>query len=77
MAKVKVYSTNMCPWCRKAKEYLDGKKVEYEEVDVSADHDAAKEMIQKSGQRGVPVLDIDGQVIIGFDQQAIDKALNI
>ena len=77
MAKVKVYSTNRCPWCVKAKEYLKQNKIEFDDIDVSMDPAAAQEMIRKSGQRGVPVLDIDGTIIIGFDQNAIAGALGI
>lgn len=73
---IKVYSTPMCPWCVKAKEYLKKKNAAFEEVDVSKDARAAQEMIEKSGQRGVPVLDINGKMIVGFDQAAIDQALN-
>lgn len=72
---VTVYSTKTCPWCVRAKEYLKSKNVKYKEVDVGADKKAAEEMIEKSGQMGVPVLDIGGTIIVGFDRQAIDKAL--
>ena len=74
---VKVYSTPTCPWCVRAKEFLKEHKIEYEDIDVSKNHDAAHEMIEKSGQSGVPVIDIDGKIIIGFDKEAIVKALNI
>lgn len=72
---VKVYSTPTCPWCTVAKNYLASKNVPYVDYDVSRDRNAAMEMIQKSGQRGVPVIDIDGNIIIGFDQQAIDRLI--
>lgn len=72
---VKVYSTTSCPWCTVAKNYLKSKNVQFEEVDVNRSRSAAMEMISKSGQRGVPVLDINGNIIIGFDQMAIDNAL--
>lgn len=75
MANIKIYSTPTCPWCKKAKAYLTEKGVEFESVDVSSDEKAQKEMIDKSGQMGVPVLDIDGKIVIGFDVEAIDKAL--
>jgi len=77
MAKVTVYSTQSCPWCKKAKDFLKANNVDFEEVDVSMDANRAEEMIKKSGQRGVPVLDIDGKVIVGFDQDAIKAALSI
>lgn len=74
---VKVYSTPTCPWCTRVKEYLSSKNVDFVDYDVSSDRDKAMEMINKSGQRGVPVLDIEGNIIIGFDQQNIDKLLNL
>ncbi len=77
MKKVKVYSTTTCPWCMRAKEYLKKNNVEFEDINVSMDSEAAQEMIKKSGQRGVPVLDIDGTIIIGFDQNAISGALGL
>jgi len=75
MAKIKVYSTPTCPYCVMAKNFLKQKKVEFEDVDVSKDRNAAMEMIDKSGQMGVPVLDIGGKVIIGFNTPEIEAAL--
>jgi len=74
---VKVYSTPTCPWCTVAKRYLESKNVRFDDIDVSRNREAALEMIQKSGQRGVPVIDINGNIIVGFDQAAIDRFLNI
>jgi glutaredoxin-like YruB-family protein len=74
--KIKVYSTPTCPWCTVAKKYLTSKNVPFEDVDVSQDSEAAMEMIQKSGQRGVPVIDINGSIIVGFDQTAIDSLIS-
>lgn len=76
-AKVKVYSTPTCPYCHAAKEYLKENGVAYKDIDVSKDQDAAQEMIEKSGQMGVPVLDINGTIIVGFDKAAIKKALKL
>lgn len=73
---VKVYSTPSCPWCTVAKRYLKSKNVPFEDIDVSRDRVAAMEMVRKSGQRGVPVLDIHGNIIIGFDQAAIDRLIS-
>ena len=73
---VKVYSTNTCPWCDKAKSYLKSKGIEFEELNVKEDMVAREEMIKKSKQMGVPVLDVNGTIIIGFDKPAIDTALN-
>ena len=74
---IKVYSTNSCPWCVKAKNYLKSVNIEFEEFNVQEDMIARDEMISKSKQMGVPVLDINGTVIVGFDKNAIDKALNL
>ena len=73
--KVKVYSTKTCPWCHKTKDFLKEKNVKFEDIDVGADQKAANEMVEKSGQMGVPVVDIDGKIIVGFDKEAIEKAL--
>ena len=75
MAKVIVYSTQTCPYCILLKNWLDEKKVEYEYNDVGVDQEKAKEMTDKTGQMGVPVIDIDGVVIIGFDQAKIEATL--
>lgn len=75
--KVTVYSTPACPWCHKAKEFLRQHRIKYSEINVADDQQAAREMIEKSGQMGVPVIDVDGQIIIGFDKPALEKALGI
>lgn len=75
--QVKVYSTPTCPYCIKTKQFLKDSNIEFENIDVSTDQAKAQEMIQKSGQMGVPVIDIDGQIITGFDKDAIVKALNL
>ncbi|MBW2970559.1 glutathione S-transferase N-terminal domain-containing protein, partial [Candidatus Woesearchaeota archaeon] len=64
-----------CPWCVRAKQYLKEKNVKFEDKNVATDHDARHEMVEKSGQLGVPVLVINGNVIVGFNQTAIEKAL--
>ena len=74
---IKVYSTPSCPWCTVAKNYLTSKHIQFEEVDVSRNREAAMEMVQKSGQRGVPVIDINGSIIVGFDQATIDTLIKI
>jgi glutaredoxin-like YruB-family protein len=76
MKNITIYSTPTCPYCILVKNYLDQKGIEYDYIDVSEDQEKAQEMIKKSGQEGVPVVDIDGEIIIGFDKVAIDKALN-
>jgi len=72
---VKVYTTPTCPWCIKVKEYLKSKNVQYKEVNVAVDREEAMAMVQKTKQRGVPVTEIDGEFIIGFDQNALDYHL--
>jgi glutaredoxin 3 len=71
-----VYSTPTCPYCTMIKGYLESKGVKYQEYDVSVDKQRAREMIGKSGQMGVPVTDINGRIIVGFDRVAIDEALS-
>lgn len=73
---VKVYSTPTCPWCTVAKKYLTSKNVRFEDVDVSKNSEAAYEMVRKSGQRSVPVIDINGSIIVGFDQATIDRLIS-
>lgn len=77
MSKVKVYTTKTCPYCYMLKDYLKAHKVDFEDVDVSSDYEAAMEMVRLSGQRGVPVADINGNVVVGFDQARINRLLGI
>ena len=72
-----VYSTEACPWCRVAKDFLKENNIEFESKDVAEDEAAKNELLEKSGRLGVPVLDIDGTIIVGFNQEAIEKALNL
>lgn len=74
---VKIYTTPTCPWCKKTKEFLKENSIDFDDIDVSKDKDAQKEMIDKSGQMGVPVLDIDGTIIVGYDLEKIKKKLDI
>jgi len=74
---VKVYSTSSCPYCHMAKRFLDENKIAYTDVDVGRDRAAAAEMVRLSGQMGVPVTDIDGTIIVGFDREKIKAALGI
>lgn len=78
MAKsVKIYSTPTCPWCMRAKQFLKDNNFAYQDLDVSTNQSAAEEMIKKSGQMGVPVLDIEGEIILGFDKEKIKTALGL
>lgn len=74
---VKVYSTPTCPYCHLAKQFLKENNIEFEDLDVSANQRAAQEMIDKSHQMGVPVLDINGEVVVGFDKNRIKSLLNL
>ncbi|MBP7133619.1 glutaredoxin family protein [Patescibacteria group bacterium] len=70
-----VYSTPTCPYCKLVKEYLHEKNYEYTDVDVSANHDAATKMVKISGQMGVPVIEVDGKVIVGWNKSALEEIL--
>lgn len=75
MSQVNIYTTPTCGWCKLAKAYFQEKKVKYQEYDVTQNNEAAHEMIHKSGQRGVPVIIIDDEVIVGFDKTGIEMTL--
>lgn len=73
MTHVTVYSTQNCPYCRMAKAFLEKYGVSFEAIDVGADADAARKMVEMSGQRGVPVIVVDDEVIVGFDAQRLNE----
>lgn len=75
--KVTVYSTSTCPFCIRAKQFLKDNNIVFEEIDVSSDQEKAQEMIKKSGQMGVPVIEIDGDIIVGFDKEKIKESLDL
>ncbi len=77
MAEIRVFSTPTCPYCVTLKEFLKENNFDFEDIDVSQNKAALDEMIKKTGQTGVPVVEIDGQIIIGFDREKIVKLLNI
>lgn len=77
MVTVKVYSTPICPWCVRVKDFLKEKNIEFEDINVAQDQEKAQEMIQKSGQTGVPVVEIDGQIVIGFDEAKLKSLLKL
>ncbi|MEK6732211.1 MAG: glutaredoxin domain-containing protein [Candidatus Omnitrophota bacterium] len=77
MHNVKIYSTSTCHYCVMTKEFLKKNNIQFENIDVGVNREACKEMMDKSGQMGVPVLDIDGQIIVGFDKDAISKAISL
>lgn len=74
---VTVYSTNSCPWCVKAKDFLKQNNISFKEVNVAEDPKGLQEMEEKSGQRGVPVIDANGTIIVGFDRDGLKAALKI
>lgn len=74
---VMVYSTPTCTWCHAVKAHLQSHQIAFTEVDVSVDVAKAREMATKSGQYGVPVLDIDGEIVVGFDRARINALLEI
>lgn len=77
MPKIIVYSTPTCPHCNNAKQFFKEHNVEFENINVAEDRAKAQEMVQKSGQMGVPVIDIDGKIVVGFDQGKIEEILGI
>lgn len=77
MPKVTIYTTPTCVYCKMTKAFFKEYDVQYEEKDVMSDATARDEMIAKSNQMGVPVIDIDGQILVGFDKEGLSRLLNI
>ena len=77
MANVKIYSTPSCVYCKMAKEFFAKNNVQYSEYNVAEDEKAREEMVAKSHQLGVPVIDVDGQIIVGFDKKTLADLLGI
>ncbi len=82
MSIIKLYGSSIfnsptCPYCHTLKEFLKEKGIEFEDIDVSQDSQALAEMIEKSGQVGVPVVEINGEIVVGFDKEKICQLLNI
>jgi glutaredoxin 3 len=75
--RVIIFTTPSCPFCNAAKKYLRERGIKFKEVDVSRDVAAARDMVRRSGQQGVPVLDIGGKIVVGFDRPKIDKYLGL
>lgn len=72
---ITIYTATWCAFCHATKMYLDDKNIEYTDRDIEADPEAAKESVSKSGQTGIPVIDINGTIVVGFDRPKIDAAL--
>ncbi|MCR4334687.1 MAG: glutathione S-transferase N-terminal domain-containing protein [Patescibacteria group bacterium] len=77
MKNVTIYSTPTCTYCNQAKEFFKTNNIQYTEYNVGEDTEKRKEMIEKSGQMGVPVIDIDGDITIGFDKEKLSTTLGI
>lgn len=77
MATVTVYSTPTCTYCKRVKAFFEEHKVPYTDFNVSEDEEKLREMIEKSGQMGVPVIDVDGEIIVGFDEPRLRRALHL
>ncbi len=75
--KVVIYTTPECAYCKMTKEFFRQNNISYEEKDVSVDDKAREEMVTRSGQLGVPVIDIDGRIIVGFDEAAMKELLKL
>ena len=77
MANVKIYTTPTCVYCKMTKQFFKENNISYAEKNVAEDEEARNEMVEKSGQMGVPVIDVDGTIIVGFDQPRLKEALGI
>lgn len=77
MKKIIIYTTPTCVYCKMTKEFFAENKISYEEKDVSTDSAGREEMLKKSGQMGVPVIDIDGEIVIGFDEERLRGLIGI
>ncbi|MDA8291961.1 MAG: glutaredoxin family protein [Actinomycetota bacterium] len=75
--RVLVFTTPTCPWCQRAKSYLRSRGVPFKEVDVTRDPRAADDLVRRTGRTGVPVIEIDGRPVVGFDQAQIDRLLGL
>jgi glutaredoxin 3 len=75
--RVLVFTTQTCPWCTRVKSYLAQRRVPFKEVDVGRDAAAARDLVRRTGQTGVPVVEIDGKPVVGFDKQKIDRLLGL
>ncbi len=72
---VKIYTTKTCPYCKLTKDFFQEKGIAFTEIDVAEDPAAANDMVKKSGQMGVPVVDIDGMIIVGWNKNALEEAM--
>ena len=77
MANVTIYTTPTCVYCKGVKDFFVENNIEYKEIDVAQDEKAREDMVQKSGQLGVPVIDVDGKVVVGFDKSKLSELLSL
>lgn len=77
MTKVRIYSTPICPFCKRAKEFFKKHNVEYEDINVAENQKARDKMVEKSGQMSVPVIEVGDKIIVGFDEQELRKTLKV
>lgn len=77
MANVTIYTTPTCVYCKEAKSFFTENNVEYKELDVAVDEQARENMVKKSGQLGVPVIEVDGTVVVGFDKGKLSDLLHL
>ena len=77
MKQVSIYTTPTCQYCKMAKEFFQANNVEYTENDVSVEEEKRNEMVEKSGQMGVPVIDIEGEIVVGFDEPKLKELLGL
>ena len=75
--RVVIFTTPNCPWCRKTKEYLRRNNIRFKEIDVTKDHAAARDIVRRTGQRGVPVILINNRPVVGFNKELLDRLLEI
>lgn len=75
--QITIYSASWCAFCHQAKHYLDQQNISYTEKDIEVNQSYAQESVEKSGQMGIPVIDIDGEIIVGFDKPKIDALLQL
>lgn len=77
MKKVEIYSTPVCKYCNAAKDFFKNNNVEYVEYNVAADQKRREEMVEKSGQLGVPVIDVGGDIVVGYDEKVLRELLEV
>ena len=77
MSKVVLFSTSTCSWCRRAKRYFRERRVRFKEINLEREREAARDIVRKTGQTGVPVIKIGNRWIVGFDKERIEKELGL